>query len=561
MTRIVPSFIAVLAVAATVAQAPHAQVFPPIDGDAILGHIKVLASDEFEGRAPGTAGEKKTVAYLVEQFTKLGLKPGNTDGTFIQKVPLVSITPDPNTSLRFTKGDTALDLKWRDDVVAWTKHVAPEAGVEASEVVFVGYGVEAPEFQWDDYKGIDAKGKTLVMLVNDPPVPDPSDPTKLDPKVFGGRAMTYYGRWTYKYETGAKKGAAAVILVHETGPAGYPFSVVQGKTGEQFDLVTPDKNMWRAQLEGWMSLDKAKALFALAGQDFDALKRQAATRAFKPVPFGVRASMRIKNTLRTLDSTNVVAKLEGADPALKDEYVVYTSHWDHFGVGTPVKGDAIYNGALDNATGIGGLIEVARALTKVQPAPKRSILFLAVTAEEQGLLGSEYYAVTPLYPLARTLALINMDGLNVYGRTKDVEIVGYGASDLDDYAKAVAAEQGRVVKPEAEPEKGGYYRSDHFPFAKRGVPALNATAGLEYEGQPADYGQKKRDAYTANDYHAPSDEIKPDWNLAGASQDCEFYFKIGYRVAKATKWPEWAPTNEFKATRDAMLKKAGAASR
>jgi len=256
-----------------------------------------------------------------------------------------------------------------------------------------------------------------------------------------------------------------------------------------------------------------------------------------------------------------VAKLEGADPALKDEYVVYTSHWDHFGVGTPVKGDAIYNGALDNATGIGGLIEVARAFTKVQPAPKRSILFLAVTAEEQGLLGSEYYAVTPLYPLARTLALINMDGLNVYGRTKDVEIVGYGASDLDDYAKAVAAEQGRVVKPEAEPEKGGYYRSDHFPFAKRGVPALNAGAGLEYEGQPADYGQKKRDAYTANDYHAPSDEIKPDWNLAGASQDCEFYFKIGYRVAKATKWPEWAPTNEFKATRDAMLKKAGAASR
>ena len=561
MTRIVLSFIAVLAVAATVAQAPHAQVFPPIDGDAILGHIKVLASDEFEGRAPGTAGEKKTVAYLVEQFTKLGLKPGNTDGTFIQKVPLVSITPDPNTSLRFTKGDTTLDLKWRDDVVAWTKHVAPEAGVEASEVVFVGYGVEAPEFQWDDYKGIDAKGKTLVMLVNDPPVPDASDPAKLDPKVFGGRAMTYYGRWTYKYEIGAKKGAAAVILVHETGPAGYPFSVVQGKTGEQFDLVTPDKNMWRAQLEGWMSLDRAKALFALAGQDFDALKRQAATRAFKPVPFGVRASMRIKNTLRTLDSTNVVAKLEGADPALKDEYVVYTSHWDHFGVGTPVKGDAIYNGALDNATGIGGLIEVARAFTKVQPAPKRSILFLAVTAEEQGLLGSEYYAVTPLYPLARTLALINMDGLNVYGRTKDVEIVGYGASDLDDYAKAVAAEQGRVVKPEAEPEKGGYYRSDHFPFAKRGVPALNAGAGLEYEGQPADYGQKKRDAYTANDYHAPSDEIKPDWNLAGASQDCEFYFKIGYRVAKATKWPEWAPTNEFKATRDAMLKKAGAASR
>jgi Zn-dependent M28 family amino/carboxypeptidase len=318
--------------------------------------------------------------------------------------------------------------------------------------------------------------------------------------------------------------------------------------------------MWRADLEGWITVDKAKALLALAGHDFDTLKKQAATRTFKPVPLGVRASMRVENTLRTLDSTNVVAKLVGADPVLKDEYVIYTAHWDHFGVGAPVNGDAIYNGAADNATGTGGLIEVARAFTKVQPPPKRSILFLAVTAEEQGLLGSEYYSVMPVYPLARTLATINMDGLNTYGRTKDVEIVGYGASDLDDYARAVAAEQGRVIKPEAEPEKGGYYRSDHFPFAKRGVPALNAGAGLEYEGKPADFGQKKRDAYTANDYHAPSDEIKPDWDLSGAVQDCEFYFKVGYRVAGAAAWPAWAPTNEFRATRDDMLKKAGKGS-
>ena len=518
-----------------------------------MGHIEVLASDKFEGRAPGTAGEEKTVAYLVEQAKKIGLQPGNPDGTYLQKVPLVGITAVPRSPLTFARGEQKLELAWRDDVVVWTKHVADSARIDGSEVVFVGYGIEAPEFRWDDYKGTDAKGKTLLMLVNDPPVPDPRNPKALDPKLFGGKAMTYYGRWTYKYEEGARRGAAAVILIHETGPAGYPFSVVQGRTAEQFDLVTPDKNMGRAELEGWITLDKAKALFALAGQDFDALKERAATREFRPVPFGVTASMKIENKLRTIDSKNVVARLPGSDPKLRDECVVYTAHWDHFGVGQPVNGDAIYNGALDNASGTAGLLEVARAFTLAKPLPRRSILFLFVTAEEQGLLGSQYYSVTPLYPLARTAANINMDVINMYGRTRDIEIAGWGASDLDTVAREVAAAQGRVIQPETEPEKGLYYRSDHFNFAKQGVPALDAGAGLDYEGRPAGWGRQKRDEFTTKYYHSPADDIKPDWVTSGAVQDCAFYLGVGYRVANADKLPEWAPGNEFRATRVKML--------
>jgi len=453
-------------------ESAEAVSFPAIDGNAILQHTKILSSDEYEGRQPGTKGEDLTVAYITEQFKSAGLKPGNSDGTYIQKVPLVGITPDPGTSLTFKKGSRQQVLKFKDDVVAWTKHVAESAEIKNSEVVFVGYGVQAPEFSWDDYKGADLEGKTLVMLVGDPPVPDPADPAKLDPKVFGGRAMTYYGRWTYKYEIGAKMRAAGILIVHETGPAGYPFSVVQGKVTEQFDLVTPDKNISRAAVEGWITLDQAKKLFSLAGQDFDSLHKQAVSRDFKPVPFGVTASMALQNKLRTIDSRNVVGLYEGSDPKLKNEYVIYTSHWDHFGIGPEINGQRIYHGAKDNATGIGGLIELARAFNNLPKPPRRSILFLAVTAEEQGLLGSEYYAVNPIYPLARTLAVINMDALNVNGKTSDLIITGLGNSDLDDFAQKIAGEQQRVVKPDPEPEKGGYYRSDHFPFAKAGVPAL-----------------------------------------------------------------------------------------
>src|SRR5215831_1305808 len=341
---------------------PTLAQLPDVDVNQVMAHTKVLSSDEYEGRAPGTKGEDLTVAYLVDQFKKIGLKPGNTDGSYIQKVPLVGITPTP-APLIFSKGTKQLTLKWKDDVVAWTKHVVDEASIDKSEVVFVGYGVVAPEFNWDDYKGVDVKGKTLVMLVNDPPVPDPAKPEELDPKTFGGKAMTYYGRWTYKYEIGAMKGAAGVLIVHETGPAGYGFNVVQGKTGEQFDLITPDKNMGRPAIEGWITLDKARDLLKLAGQDFDALKKQAATREFKPVPLGVTASMTIRNTLRTIESQNVMGKIEGADDALKNEYVVYTAHWDHYGK----TAEGVFHGAVDNAVGTAGLLEVARAFTKVMP--------------------------------------------------------------------------------------------------------------------------------------------------------------------------------------------------
>jgi Zn-dependent M28 family amino/carboxypeptidase len=515
----------------------------------------VLASDEFEGRAPGTAGEDKTVAYLVDQFKGMGLKPGNTDGTYVQKVPLVGITATNSQPLTVTKGAQSQTFKWADDVVAWTKHVADGAAIKNSEVIFAGYGVEAPEFDWNDFKDTDVKGKTLVVLVNDPPVPDASDPSKLDPKTFGGNAMTYYGRWTYKYEEGARKGAAGILVVHETGPAGYPFSVVQGNLREKFDLVTPDKNMGRSAIEGWITLDTAKRIFKMAGQDFDALKKQAVTRDFKPVPLGLQASLAVSNTMRTIDSQNVVAKLEGADARGRDEYVVYTAHWDHLGVGTPVKGDAIYNGALDNASGVGSLLEIARAFTKVEPKPKRSILFLMVTAEEQGLLGSQHYAVNPIYPLERTVANINIDGVNQWGRTKDMTVVGMGASDLDDYLREAATEQGRTLRPDPEPEKGFYYRSDHFNFAKQGVPALYVDTGVDFIGKDPAYGQKKRDEYTTVDYHAPSDQIKPDWDLTGAVEDAQLMLTVGYRVANADKLPEWKPGNEFKAKRDQMLKK------
>jgi Zn-dependent M28 family amino/carboxypeptidase len=526
---------------------------PDVDTDAVLQHIKTLSSDEFEGRGPGTKGEDLTVAYLTDQFKKLGLKPGNTDGTYIQKVPLVGITPTPAT-LTFKKAGESKQLKWKDDVVAWTKHVAESASITNSDVVFVGYGVVAPEYNWDDYKGLDVKGKTLVMLVNDPPVPDPANPAELDAKTFGGRAMTYYGRWTYKYEIGAEKGAAAVLIIHETGPAGYPFDVIQNKVTEQFDLVTPDKNMSRVAIEGWITTDQGRSLLKMGGQDFDALKKQAASREFKPVPLGVEASMTIKNKLRTIDSKNVVAKLEGRDATLKNEYVVYTAHWDHLGIGPAVNGDRIYNGAQDNASGTAGLLEIARAFTKLPAPPKRSILFVAVTAEEQGLLGSEYYAVTPIYPLAKTAVNINMDGLNVFGRTKDITLIGLGASDLDDYVKDAAGEQGRVIRPDPEPEKGFYYRSDHFSFAKQGVPALDPDSGIDYVGKPSDYGQKVRDNYTEHDYHQPSDIVRPDWDLSGAREDLKIFFAVGYRVAEADKLPQWKPGNEFKAKRDAMLK-------
>ncbi len=516
-----------------------------IDTAMLMHHISVLADDSLLGRAPGTLGEERTVAYVEAQFSGMGLKPGNPDGTWDQKVPLVGITVTNRPTLTFAKGAARRSLKWHDDFVAWTKHVSKTAALRNSDLVFVGYGVEAPEFGWDDFKGVDLKGKTMVVLVNDPPVADTT--------VFGGPRMTYYGRWTYKYEQGMRHKAAGVLIVHETKESGYPFTVVQGKIAEQFDLVTPDKNMGRSDVEGWITLDQAKALFTMAGQDFDALKAKAATKEFAPVPLGVTASVALSNSLRTVNSRNIVAKLEGSDPVLKDEYVIYNAHWDHFGIGAKVNGDSIYNGASDNATGVAGLLSIAKAFSILTP-PKRSILFLAVTAEEQGLLGSQYYATNPLYPITKTIAVINMDGLNAWGRTSDIVVMGYGASDLDDYARVAAADQGgRVLRPDAEPEKGYYYRSDHFNFAKVGVPAFYPGAGVTFIGKDSTYGMQKRAEYVANDYHKPSDDIKPSWDLTGAVQDAQFYYVIGFRVANSPTWPEWKPGNEFRAIREKSL--------
>jgi len=536
---------------------------PKIQAASVLEHIKVLASDEFEGRGPGTPGEDKTVEYLRAQFKKLGLKPGNTDGTYIQKVPLVGITGAQGQPLEISHEKSGLGVstpfRWKDEVVAWTKHVADGASIKGSDMVFVGYGVVAPEYKWDDFKGVDLRGKTMIVLVNDPQIPDPADPAKLDARTFNGKAMTYYGRWTYKYEEAARRGAAGVFIVHEEGPAGYPYEVVQGFLGERFDLATPDKNMGRASIEGWLSLEAAKRVLKTAGHDFDALKKQATTREFKPVPLGLKASMTLRNTLRTVQSQNVLAKLEGSDPVLRDEYVVYSAHWDHLGIGDPdpsgEKGDKIYNGAVDNGSGVASMIEAARAFTEINPPPKRSILFVMVTAEEQGLLGSEYYATTPAYPLTKTLANINVDTVNQWGRSKDITVIGLGASDLDDYLRDAAAEQSRTLRPDPESEKGFYYRSDHFNFAKQGVPALYTDNGIEYIGKPSGFGLQKRDEYTKRDYHKPSDEIKPDWDLSGAVEDTELLVAVGYRVANAEKFPEWKPGNEFRAKREEMLKR------
>jgi Zn-dependent M28 family amino/carboxypeptidase len=350
-----------------------------------------------------------------------------------------------------------------------------------------------------------------------------------------------------------KHKAAAVLLVHETEPAGYPFAVVQGRTAEQFDLVTPDKNAGRSSVEGWITLDQARALFAMGGQSLDSLKASAATKEFKPVSLGVNATLRLQNRLRTVDSRNVIARVDGNDATLAKEYVMYIAHWDHFGVGTPVNGDSIYNGAADNASGTAGLLAMAKAFASMTTPPKRSIVFLAVTAEEQGLLGSQFYAVTPIYPLNKTVAVINMDGLNTWGTTRDLVVIGLGASELDDYARDAAAEQGRTLSGDAEPEKGFYYRSDHFNFAKAGVPAFDPSEGVNFVGKPEGYGMQRRKEFTTNDYHKPQDEIKPDWDLSGAVQDLHLFLAMGYRIANASRMPEWRPGNEFKANRDKSL--------
>jgi len=532
-----------------------ADIVPDISAARILERTKVLASDEFEGRAPGTPGEDKTIAYLVSEFQKLGLQPGNPEGGYLQNTPLVGITSHPQ--LTFEHDGRTLAMENINDFVAVSTRVEPRIEGKDSDVVFVGYGIVAPEFGWDDYKGVDVRGKTVVMLINDPPVTLPNS-NELDPQIFGGRAMTYYGRWTYKYEIAATKGAAACLIVHETGPAAYPFGVVVGSwSRENFEISSFDKNVGNLAMQGWLTLDAARRLFSSCGKDFAVAKRAAATREFKPIPLGTKASFVVENELRNVASRNVVALLPGSDPELKNEYVIYTAHWDHLGLDPKLSGDQIYNGAADNAAGCAVMLEIAHGLMSLPPEqrPKRSILFLSVTAEEKGLLGARYYAQHPLYPLEKTLANINMDGANQFGRTRDFVVIGRGATTIEDIAAEIAAEQGRELAPDPRPEFGSYYRSDHFEFAKVGVPAFYGRSGRKFIGLPEDFAEKMINDYIANRYHKVTDEVQPDWTFEGAAQDTEFLLKLGLRIANADTWPEWREGNEFKARRNAMLKK------
>src|SRR6185437_14342397 len=504
-----------------------------INDTSLLQHIKDLSADSMEGRAPGTTGEQRAVAYMQGQFKAIGLAPGNPDGTYLQNVDLIGYTAHPTAS--FTAKGKAVALRYPDDYIANSRHNRPETNIDNSDVVFVGYGVVAPEYGWDDYKGVDVKGKTILMLVNDPPVRLPND-TALDTAMFKGKAMTYYGRWTYKYEIASAKGAAAAIIIHETGPAGYPYDVVRNSnSAEQFDIISPDADK-RVPVEGWITLPKARELLADAGQNFDSLKARAVRKDFKPVALDAKATFHVKVDSRTIQSHNVVARLEGSGK--KDEYVIYTAHWDHLGRDTTLKGDQIYNGAADNASGCAELLELARAYKALKTPPSRSILFLSVTAEEKGLVGSEYYATHPLYPLTKTAADINMDGINQWGRTSDYTVIGLGKSTLDDVLTAQLASEHRTVRPDPEPEKGFYYRSDHFEFAKQGVPALDIDAGIDFIGKPATYGMEKRNEYTEHDYHSPSDEVKPDWDLSGAVDDAQVLFRVGYVVAQRDEMPQ-----------------------
>ena len=524
-----------------------------ITPDGLLAHIKVLASDEFEGRAPGSKGEDLSVKYITDQFKKIGIKPGNPDGTYTQEVPLAGIKSEPR--MTFVIGDKTMDLKFPDDFVASSARLQPEIKIEKSDLVFVGYGVVAPEYGWDDYKNVDVRGKTLLMLIGDPPVPDPKDPSKPDDKIFKGKAMTYYGRWTYKYEIAAKKGAAAAIIIHETEPAAYPWQVVRSSwSKENFELDNANKNMDAVSARSWITLDVAKKLFADSGQDFGALKKSAITKDFRSAVLNAKAKIAIKQQIRSFKSHNVIGKLEGSDSKLRDEYIIYTAHWDHLGRHPELQGDQIFNGAIDNASGVASVIELADAFMKINPPPKRSVLFIATTAEEAGLLGAKFYAEHPLYPLEKTLADINLDSMNVWGKARDIEDLSLGFSTLDDLLAAAAKQQGRTAIPDSRPDKGKIYRADNFEFSKAGLPSLYIGKGEHLLSRP-ETAPLRSDEFDSTDYHQVTDEVHPDWDLSGAVQDVQLLFEVGYQVANGDKLQEWKPESEFKGKRDAMLKK------
>jgi Zn-dependent M28 family amino/carboxypeptidase len=520
-----------------------AQTVPAISTETLKAVTQELASDAYAGRAPTTAGEEKTIRYLIQRFTRAGLKPGNK-GQWTQDVPMVEITAQDVRPFTFTGGKAPVTMAYRTDMVAGTYRVTPSIEVKDSPVVFVGYGITAPEKGWDDYAGIDVRGKTVVILVNDP---DWQTLGKEGP--FEGRAMTWYGRWPYKFENAAKHGAAAAIIVHETEPAAYGWPVVQSSwTGPQYGLDEPGNHMDQSQVIGWMQLAKAKELFASAGKDFAQLSAAARQKGFKAVPLGVTMSGGFSNAIKRSMSKNVVGVLPGR--TRPDETVLYSAHWDHLGRCDAVGGDDICNGALDNATGTAGLVALAEAHAKAGPAA-RSIAFVAVTAEESGLLGSKYYAANPVFPLAATVGGVNMDGLNVTGRTRDFVLTGAGKSEVEDIAVRLITAQGRRVSPEPTPERGFYYRSDHFELAKLGVPMLYGKSGEDMVAGGAARGRALAEDYVANRYHKPDDEYDPKWDWAGAVEDLTVYYRLGREMADTPGlWPNWYQTAEFRAIRD-----------
>ncbi|MBM5812173.1 MAG: M20/M25/M40 family metallo-hydrolase [Gammaproteobacteria bacterium] len=512
--------------------------------------VAALAADEFEGRSPGTPGGERTVEYLERRFRELGLQPANGD-SFRQEVALVELTAGPETQLSFARDQQRLALAYGDEMVLTTRRVQPEAAIADSEVVFVGYGIVAPEYGWNDYAGVDMRGKTALILVNDPGFGSG------DPELFHGRAMTYYGRWTYKFEEAARQGAAAALIIHDTAPAAYGWDVVRnGWTGPKLYAETADGNAGRCALEGWITHDRAAALAGLAGQDLAALERAAMQRGFRALPLGVTASGGLHNAIRRTSSPNVAGLLPGRKRP--DEYLIYMAHWDHLGRGQAASDDSIFNGAVDNATGVAAVLTIAQAWRALRPAPERSILFLAVTAEESGLLGSEHYANAPLVPLEKTAAVINIDALGPLGRAEDIEVIGFGASGLEELLAAAAGRQGRVVTPDQRPEAGFFYRSDHFHFAKQGVPALYVKSGMRLRDRPPGTGAALIDDYVVNRYHKPADEYDPGWDVSGSLEDLRLLFEVGVRVASDRGWPDWYAGNEFRAARLASAAARGA---
>ncbi len=513
------------------------QVYSAFNQDFYKENVKILSSDDFTGREPATEGGKKTTDFIVKEFQAAGLKPGNGD-SYLQQVPLISIEADPNMVL--TLGDES--LKYFDEFVAGTSKSVAKTELKDSELVFVGYGVVAPEYDWNDYEGIDMKGKTAVILVNDPGF------LTEDPELFQGRTMTYYGRWTYKYEEAGRQGAAGAIIVHDTAPASYGWGVVSNSwSGAQYQLAKAGDDP-KPEVEAWITLDKAKALFKRAGLNFEQEQAKALTRDFKPVELNQTASVAFTNGIKHSESANVIATLPGTETP--EEHVVYMGHWDHLGLKAHFEGDQIFNGAIDNATGIAGIISIANAFNTLNIKPKRSITFMAITAEEQGLLGSKYYAANPTVETKNIIGAFNIDSMNVSGRVKDLTVVGFGKSELEQYITKAAKRQGRVTKVEADPSRGGYYRSDHFSLAKKGVPAIFAGGGSEIDDDEDKVRAEKFNKMRSKCYHQLCDEYQEDWAWEAALEDVKVLFEAGYHLSMDGKYPNWYKGTEFKAIRD-----------